>query len=125
MPAYDETNQPDPVSRYITEEARIITISNIDVGSKIDISRLLGRPARGLYIDPGLDTEIVVVLNSLERDRRSSSNNWNFSSSQGAQIRISDTWNSNTNFPQLLIDSFMFSEDHSPSGGSLITIVAY
>jgi hypothetical protein len=123
MPVYDESNQPDPVNRNITEETRIVTISDIEVGSKIDISRLLGRPARGLYIDPGQDAEIIVVLNSLERNLRSSTDVWNFSDNEGAQIRISDTWNSNSNFPQLLVDSFVFSEDLS--AGTSITIVAY
>ena len=123
MPVYDENNQPNAVNRNIDEEVRIVTISDIEVGSKIDIRRVLGRPARGLYIDPGQDGEVIVVLNSLERDIRSQSNTWSFSSYQGAQIRITEAWNSNANFPKLLIDSLYYTEDFS--SGSSITIVAY
>ena len=126
MALYDQNNQPAPTSRKIDSDIRVSTIPDIEVGSMIDITTILGRPAKGIYVDPSPESEVLIVLNSLEQVRSRENIDvvsWVLLPNQGAQIHVDETWVSNSLFPGLMIDSLSYIDDITPD--ARITIVVY
>lgn len=126
MALYDQNNQPAPTSRKIDTDIRVSTIADIEVGSMIDITTILGRPAKGIFIAPGQESEVLVVLNSLEQVRSRENVDvvsWVLLPNQGAKIHVDETWTSHSLFPGLMIDSFSYIDDITPD--ARVTIVIY
>jgi hypothetical protein len=124
---YNSDNQPPKFNKRVNSNIRVCTISDVEVGSMIDVTSTLGRPGRGIYIIPSDNSEPLIVLNAIQKDmdpHDKSRLTWALSPSQGAQIEIDREWTSGESLPGLEIDSFYYA-DNKMDLLATITIVIY